>query len=246
MQRRKIVDAELLKMINEDGKSKPEAAKYFGVSLQAVIKRLKKLNQYGLPESVRKLTDKRKKFVVGIVQDGKSQTQAAFDAFDVKDRESAKVIGCNLMREEDIQEAVEDLKMSNGEVMQQVGITRLRVFKKLGIIINDRDPNTSLRAIETTSKIAGWNSPELLVVKHDFEYDAYIQSIEKDMEEEERTIQRLETALGPDSPEIKKMRFEQKAFAERYNKTLTKQKYDETKALETVKTGENEFEAKAE
>ncbi len=182
MQKRKINDDELLDMIDNQNVPKMAAARHFGVSLTAINKRLKKLKMYDPPGSFKKLTAKKQKFVIGILQE-KTQTQAAMDSFEVTSRDSAKVIGSQLISQPDIQMAIEDYKASNAEIMETIGITRPRVFKRLSGIIDSKDNNTSLKGIETAGKFAGWFAPDKVLVTRDFDLES--EMIESNKLEEE-------------------------------------------------------------
>ena len=92
---RKLIDDDKLIEMMKARKTQKAAAKYFGVSEAAVSKRLKRLTP--LPESFENLSDKEKKFALDIAG-GKSQTQAAFDSFEVSSRASAKALGHQMMK----------------------------------------------------------------------------------------------------------------------------------------------------
>ena len=143
---RKINDAELLEM-TEAGTPQKEIAAQFGVSEPAISKRLKRLRQIAArPAILDKLTTKEERFVMEIVQ-GKSQTQAAVTAFDVGSLDSAKTIGCRLMKDADIQEAIT-------AVMETEGLTRRYLVKRLkSHVENEADPNVSLRAVDMGLKL---------------------------------------------------------------------------------------------
>jgi hypothetical protein len=207
MQKRKYADADLLDLIDKQGKSNSEAARILGVSPQAIIKRMKKLRQYGYPESFKKLPEKKQKFILGVLQEGKTQTQAAVDAYEVTSRDSAKAIGSQLMSQPDVQEAIDDLKASNSEIMQRVGITRPKVFGKLNTHIDNKDPNISLKAIEQTTKLAGWNAPDMVIVKNDFDFEAVNLEVEQISKQSQEIKERLESLkaikVGTDEYEVK-------------------------------------------
>ena len=104
----KRVNDEEMQTMFEKGQTKRAIANHFGVSEQYIGKRLKQLEAYRLPESVQKLTDKQKKYALARVE-GKSKTDSAMEAYDTKDRDSAKALGYTLSKEPDINTAIHDL-----------------------------------------------------------------------------------------------------------------------------------------
>ena len=80
-----------------------------------------------------------------IVQ-GSSQTQAAIAAFDVGSLDSAKSIGCRLMKDDDIQEAIT-------AVMEAEGLTRRYLVHKLKSHVDSPDPQASIRAVDMGLKL---------------------------------------------------------------------------------------------
>ena len=140
----KTDDETILKMLNE-GKTQKEIAEHFGVSAVAICKRVKKLLPE--PESLKRLTEKEKRFVVAKAG-GKTQTQAALDAYDVSSRSVAKSMGSELMRRQEIKIAVADL-------MHQEGLTKRYRVKKLKQHVDHPDPNVSLKALDQSWKLDG-------------------------------------------------------------------------------------------
>jgi hypothetical protein len=122
-----------------------EIAEHFGVSPVAICKRVKKLLPE--PESFKKLTEKEKRFGVAKAG-GKTQTQAALDAYDVSSRTVAKSMGSELMRREEIKTAV-------AELMWQEGLTKRYRVKKLKQHVDHMDPNVSLKALDQSWKLDG-------------------------------------------------------------------------------------------
>lgn len=97
------IDPDLLLAMLREGKSQRETASYFGVSPAAICKRLKRLSSPS-PESVLArydLTPQQEAFVVEKAK-GKTSTQAAFESFEVSNRNSAKVIGSQLMSKPEV------------------------------------------------------------------------------------------------------------------------------------------------
>jgi predicted transcriptional regulator len=144
--KRKTDDNKILEMLKE-GKNQKEIAEYFNVSPVAIHKRIKRLLPSEPPESFNNLTEKEQRFCIEVVK-GKTQTQAVMNSFDVTSRESAKVIGSQLMDKIDIQTAINDL-------MQYHGISRSYRVKRLADHINNRDPHVSLKALDQSWKLSG-------------------------------------------------------------------------------------------
>jgi phage terminase small subunit len=146
-QQRKIDDDILLKMIGE-GKMQKECAEFFKCSAVAISKRLKKLNPAPVePLLMDTLTGPQKKFVIEMAN-GASQTQAAFQAYDVTSRDSAKSLGSELMQNPAIREAIE-------EICNREGLTREHLIRRLKQHVDGKDPGTSIRATELGLKVHG-------------------------------------------------------------------------------------------
>ena len=148
MGQRKIDDDLLLKML-KDGKPQKDIAEHFGVSPAAISKRLKRL--LPPPKSLENLTDKEKRFAIEVAS-GRTQTQAALNSFDVSSRESAKVIGSNLM-------ARPEVKMAVSELMDYHGLSQSYRIKKLKVHVDNMDPNISLKALDQSFKLDGSYAP---------------------------------------------------------------------------------------
>jgi len=146
MKQRKTNDQEILRLLKE-GKNQKQIAEHFGVSPIAIHKRLKRLTLPPPPESLQKLTKKEQKFCIAIAQ-GKTQTQAAMDSYDVTSRESAKVIGSQLMAKPEIQ-------MSIPELMEYCGIDRPYRIKRLKQIIDAADLNIAHKGLDMSFKLDG-------------------------------------------------------------------------------------------
>ncbi|MBM4322981.1 MAG: hypothetical protein FJ115_05405 [Deltaproteobacteria bacterium] len=157
----KILDTKLLLQMREEGKTLKEIASRFNVSFQAISQRLKLLQGYSMPASLDKLTEKEKKFAVAVAG-GKSQTQAAFDAYDVVDRVSAKAIGHKLMKDEGVKAAVTDL-------MEMEGLTKRNRVRRLKEIVYHKDPNAAIRGLDQCWKLDGSYAPTKVVTMN-FEY----------------------------------------------------------------------------
>jgi transposase len=149
MMQRKVNDEVVLQLLRE-GKNQKQIAEHFNVSAVAIHKRLKKI--LPKPQSLEKLTDKEKKFVVAVAE-GKSRTQAAMDSFDVSTRASAKAMQNVLMQKDDVKIAV-------AELMEIYGLTRGFRINKLKSHIESVDPGISLKGLDMSFKLDGLYAPE--------------------------------------------------------------------------------------
>lgn len=142
---RKINDSELLAMIDQ-GKLQKDAAAHFGVSETAVSKRLRRLRPLGDKQKVLdRLTAKERVFVAEIVS-GKTQSAAAAAAFDVSTKDSAKTIGCRMMKQPDIFEAIT-------AVMETEGLGRRHLIRTLKRHVDGKDAQVSIRATTEALKL---------------------------------------------------------------------------------------------
>ena len=121
-----INKSELLEMLKEGKMNQREMADHFGVSKPAITKMKKRFQKQGLidviPDSLFDLNEKERIFAVAVAG-GKTQTQAAREAYPNATHESAKSMGYALMKKNDI-------KVTIAELMQSSGLTRtLRVEK---------------------------------------------------------------------------------------------------------------------
>jgi hypothetical protein len=147
---RKVIDGELLKMLQE-GIPQKEIAAHFGVSQAYITKRKKQLRGFQEPESFSRLTDKEKRFVIAKAE-GKTNTDAAMIAFDVTSRESAKVVGCNTMKDPDVEVAINDL-------LAQEGLGKRPRIKRLKEIVFGPDLGVALRGIDVVNRMDGSYAP---------------------------------------------------------------------------------------
>ena len=148
---RKINDDELLRLIDSNT-PRQEIADRFNCSLAAISKRLTKLRPGPQePLKIDDLTQKEKSFVIAIAS-GQSQTSAALTAYDVSSRESAKALGCTLMKNSEIKEALQEIL--DREIPREDLIKRLRQH------VDAHDPQASLRAVDMGLKLHGAYPPE--------------------------------------------------------------------------------------
>jgi len=149
MRQRKIDDDQLLEMLKE-GKSQKEIAEHFKVSPVAVCKRVKRL--LPKPQSLESLTDKEQKFCIEVAK-GKTQTQAVINSYEVASRESAKVMGSQLMAKPEIQMAI-------NELMVYHGLSKSYRIQRLKNHVDHADPVVSLKALDLSWKLDGSYAPE--------------------------------------------------------------------------------------
>ena len=151
MRERKTNDQEILRLLQE-GKNQKEIAQHFGVSPVAIHKRIKRLTPPPETPNFNQLTDKEKRFVLEKVK-GKGNIQAVMGSYDVTSRESAKVIGSQLMSKPEIQ-------MSITELMDHCGIDKTYRIRRLKNIIDCRDLNIAHKGLDISFKLDGSYAPE--------------------------------------------------------------------------------------
>jgi hypothetical protein len=181
-------DAEIIQMLRE-GKQQKEIASHFGVSPSFICKRVRLLLPQGEPASFKSLTDKEKRFVLEKSK-GKTNTDAVMKSYDVTSRESAKVLGSNLMDKEDIRLAIDEL-------MEQAGMGRKYRVQRLKTCVDHPDPNVTLKALDQTWKLDGSYAPERLDV---FSQSQNVFAILDTQQKELREL--LEKLRDADSDEI--------------------------------------------
>jgi predicted transcriptional regulator len=142
---RKMSSEELMELLDQ-GLNQKEAAERLGVSPAAVSKSMKRLP----PASLAKLTHKERKFVEGLSK-GLSKTEACSQAYDVTTRDSAKALGHTLSKNTEISTALADL-------MEHHGVGRSRRVERLAEHIENQDPTVSLKALDTSFKIDGYQT----------------------------------------------------------------------------------------
>lgn len=152
MRQKKIDDNLLLEMLKE-GKKQTEIAAHFNVSPVAICKRLKRLLPQ--PETILDkfdLSEKEKRFAIEKAR-GKNNTEAAMASYEVTSRESAKVVGSQLMGKAEVRLAIDEL-------MESHGMGRSFRVGKLKTHVDNRDPNISLKALDMSFKLDGSYAPE--------------------------------------------------------------------------------------
>lgn len=146
MRQRKTNDQEILRLLQE-GKNQKQIAEHFGVSPVAIHKRIKRLAPPPEMPNFDRLTDKEKKFVLEKVK-GKSNIQAVMQSYDVTSKESAKVIGSQLM-------AKPEIEMSITELMDYCGIDKPYRIRRLKQIIDSSDLNIAHKGLDMSFKLDG-------------------------------------------------------------------------------------------
>ncbi|MEI8282447.1 MAG: terminase small subunit [Armatimonadota bacterium] len=143
---KKTIDNETLLAMADRGDLQKDIAAHFGISTQAINRRLMRLRKQAKYEGVMdNLTAKEQKFVAEICS-GTSQTQSAAAAFDVGSYDSAKTLGSRLMKDSDIQLAI-------ATIMEAQGLTRSHLITRLKHHVDGKDQNVSLRGVEMGLKL---------------------------------------------------------------------------------------------
>lgn len=152
------INLDELKSLLASGKFQVECSKHFGCSEVAISKAVKKLKAAAIPKSMEKLSDKKRLFVLNLAE-GKNPTSAAMASFDCTP-DSAKTLGCRLVKEEEIMTAVSDLMASEG-------ITRRRRIQRLKDLIESNDLGAVSRGLDMSWKLEGAYAPERVSVEVD-------------------------------------------------------------------------------
>lgn len=138
-------DDQTILQLKANEKTGKEIAAHFGVSPAYISKRLKRLQPVKEPESFIRLSDKQKRFVLAKVE-GKTNTDAALEAFDVTSRDSAKALGHTMMKDPDVDRAIKD-------IMAEEGLTRRHIVKRLKDLVDHPDGHISAKGIDMSSKL---------------------------------------------------------------------------------------------
>jgi predicted transcriptional regulator len=192
--KRKIDDAILIKML-EEGHMQKDVAKFFKVSPAAISKRLKKIEQaVKIERNLEGLTDKEKKFCLEVAS-GQTKTAAALASYECGSRSSAKALGSQLTKRDDINLAI-------SQIMNEEGIGRRHRIKTLRRHINNElDPHVSLKGVDIANKMDG------IYVEKKVHVHASYQDLVKATEHAEAALEcfqeelRKKYGLGPDTIE---------------------------------------------
>ncbi len=170
---RKVDDFKLIEML-KNGVQQKEIAAYFKVSPSYITKRKGQLEAVKEPESFSHLTDKQKQFAL-CKAEGRTNTDAAMIAFDVTSRESAKVLGCNTMKDPDVTTAIQDL-------LYQEGLGRRKRIKRLRDIIEAKDLGIVAKGLDMANKLTGEYAPERINLNSQISGTHILIELIKDME----------------------------------------------------------------
>ncbi len=165
-----INDEQLLSMLSQ-GKSRKDVAVFFGVSVVAIGKRLKRILPSG--DSIlekHNLSEKEAEFVRNKAQ-GLSNVQAVQSAYNVTSLQSAKSLGTTLMKKPEIKQSIEEL-------MNCQGLSRRYRVQKLKQHVDNRDPNISLKALDQTFRLDGYKAEDTTNVNNYFLLNEVIAAIQ--------------------------------------------------------------------
>lgn len=152
----KINQDELQAMLKA-GRSQADCSRHFKVSEAAVCKAVKRLKAAVIPASMEALTDKQKVFVLNLAE-GKNATESAMQAYDCSSRDVAKVLGCRMAKEPDIEVALADL-------MAQEGIPRRRRIQRVRDLIESQDLSAVSRGLDMSWKLEGAYAAEKVLIE---------------------------------------------------------------------------------
>ncbi len=184
----KINKKVLLEMLQAGNIMQKQMAEHFGVTEAAISKEKKKLLL--VPESFKSLTKKEQKFVLARAE-GKTQTQAALASFECGSLDSAKNIGSQLAKRDDIQMAI-------SVIMEEEGIGRrhrIRALKRH--IDNEHDAQASLKGIDIANKMEG------IYIEKQVHVHASYSDLMGSFSEIQQERKRLEAELGISEDEVR-------------------------------------------
>jgi hypothetical protein len=157
---RKTNDSVILEMLDA-GRTQADIARHFCVSAMAICKRVRKLRPPELPEALKRLTVKERKFALAKAE-GKTATQAALASFECGSMDSAKSIGSELSKRDDIQKAVAVL-------LQEEGLGRRRRAQILSYHAENLiDSQASLKAVDLANRMENLYIEKQLNVNVDY------------------------------------------------------------------------------
>ena len=146
--RRKTDDSIILEML-EEGHTQKAIAEHFGVSPAAICKRVAKINAVlRVQKNCATLKAKEKIFCLEVAS-GQTKTAAALASYECGSRESAKNIGSQLTKRDDINLAI-------SQIMDQESIgSRHRIKTLKRHIDNELDAHASLKGVDIANKMDG-------------------------------------------------------------------------------------------
>jgi hypothetical protein len=148
----KKIDYDELQHMLKNGRSQADCARHFQVSEAAICKAVKRMKAVEIPASMERLTEKEKSFVLNLAE-GKSKTESALIAYDCTSRETAKVLGCRMAKDPDIEKALSD-------IMAQEGIPQRRRIQRLRDLIESKDLTAVSKGLDMSWKLDGSYAPE--------------------------------------------------------------------------------------
>jgi len=164
------VDVNEMLQLREQGWTQTALAERYGVSQPRIAKLIRRACPPPEPECMADLTPQERTFVKAKAV-GVSNTQAAFMAYECKDRASAKSLGSITHKRPRIQAAIR-------EWLEHVGLTPEYRAARLKSCTDSKDPNVILKALDQSHRILGDYSPERQEVRlRDEEIRAFIASI---------------------------------------------------------------------
>ena len=175
-----------LQELLKSGKTQTECARYFGVSVPAVCKAVKRLKALELPPSLEKLTEKEKRYVLNRAT-GKSKAESALLSFDCDNYDSAKSLGYRLSKDPDVQVALSDL-------MAQEEIPRRRRIQRLKDLIESKDPSVVSKGLDLSWRLDGSYAPQKRL-NLNVSYPGIVEKL-AEIDKEETDLRRQLAELG--------------------------------------------------
>jgi len=186
----KINYNELQEML-KGGQKQADCARHFQVSEAAICKAVKRLKAAEIPESMERLTDKQRIFVLNRAE-GKNATESALTAYECASRDVAKTLGCRMAKDPDVMAALSDL-------MAQEGIPQRRRIQRLRHLIESKDLSAVSRGLDMSWKLDGSYAPEKVDI------NARMCQIHADIAEirnADREAERLQKLTAPNDPDL--------------------------------------------
>jgi hypothetical protein len=148
----KKINCDELQQMLIAGRTQADCARHFQVSGAAICKAVKRMRSAEIPASMERLSEKERAFVLNLAE-GKSKTESALVAYDCKSRETAKVLGCRMAKDPDVEQALSD-------IMAQEAIPRRRRIQRLRDLIESKDLTAVSKGLDMSWKLDGSYAPE--------------------------------------------------------------------------------------
>jgi len=168
--------------LHDKGWTLGKIAAHFKCSKPNICRMLKRVYPDPEPEYLQKLTERQRNFVRAKIS-GKSNTQAAMETCDVKDRSVARVVGFDLAHHPDVDKAIQ-------EILQEEGLTKRYRVRRLKSHVDHRSPDISLKALDQSWKLDGAYLEKHLVATVNF------GDLFKSFEDVKEAKRKLEEELG--------------------------------------------------